>query len=680
MNNLSLAAKLSILFFLCTLIPLVSLTLFYFNAFKLEFLQQEKSHLSYQADKKVKEVESYIDERISDALVLSRALETQLAFKSLLPLYQKESTQSDAYFKQEKMYRGFFNRFKERGYYDIFLISPSGEIIFSLEHESDFGTNIFHGEYANSGLNQVALRAHQFLQTSVSYFEYYGPSFEAAAFIATPILKNGKLMGVVALQINTDIIQRVTLDVSGSMDSQEVVVASLGQQVYSYQAEVKYNESIIIGKELPLSGVPKPLLKAMSGERGISIELDYRGVSVIAATRYIPSMNWGLVLKEDLAEAMAVFNQLLWVVLVLLLLVAVLSLFIAFWIARSVAMPLSLMTQATQAITQGDLDLKLDVQGFKEIELLARCFNEMSGELREARDALNKQVDARTLELKREVLLRENNEVALQESYKNLKYSTKNLQAAQNQLIESEKMASLGSLVAGISHEINTPLGIAVTSASLFKDSLNGLHKSYENKSLTQAVFKEKLKDLDNIVALIESNLNRTVNLVKNFKQVAVDQTNIHKAKFYLYDLVESLLSSLHPETRKYPVQICNEVAKDVIMNSYSGDFYQLFTNLILNAMIHGFEGREKGILILNATILEHELTLTIKDNGVGMTDEVKDKLFEPFYTTKRGKGGSGLGLSIVHNIVKQKLHGHIQVESKEGEGTTFIITCPDSC
>ena len=115
-------------------------------------------------------------------------------------------------------------------------------------------------------------------------------------------------------------------------------------------------------------------------------------------------------------------------------------------------------------------------------------------------------------------------------------------------------------------------------------------------------------------------------------------------------------------------------------MDSYSGDFYQLLTNLILNAMIHGFEGKTSGVLILSATMANHELSLSVKDNGNGIASENVSQLFEPFYTTKRGKGGSGLGLSIVHNIVKQKLQGRIRVESKLGEGTEFIITCPDSC
>jgi len=454
----------------------------------------------------------------------------------------------------------------------------------------------------------------------------------------------------------------------------------LGEQDYSFQAEVKYDDRIIIGKDLPIAGVPKPLYKAMNGERGISIERDYRNVEVIAATRYIPSMQWGLVMKEDLAEAMAVFDQLLWVVVAIVILVLIIVTSIAIWLGRSVEKPLSLMTQATQAMSQGDMDLEVDVHGFKELSQLAVCFNEMAASLKHAQDALNQQVDARTHELKMEILLRKNNEAALAESYKDLNYTAHNLQVAQDQLIESEKMASLGSLVAGIAHEINTPLGIAVTSTSLFKDSLVGMHKSHKDNTLTVNLFKEGLEDLGNILALIESNLSRTVNLVKNFKQVAVDQTNIHKSKFYLYDLVETLLSSLNPETRKYPVEIQNQVAKEVIMDSYSGDFYQLLTNLILNAMIHGFEGKATGVLIVKATMLDHELTLSVKDNGNGIASECIPQLFEPFYTTKRGKGGSGLGLSIVHNIVKQKLHGHIRVESQVGGGTEFVITCPDSC
>ena len=680
MNKLSLSARLFIWIFLCALIPVILLTVFYFNAFKSEFLQQQKLHLSYQADKKVKEVESYIDERISDALMLSRAQETDLTLSLLQSLYEKNSDQSAEYLAQEKRLRPFFSRFQQRGYYDIFIISPGGEIIFSLEHEADFATNIFHGDYSGSGLNQVVVRAQNFLQASVSPFEYYIPSFEAAAFIAAPVVRNGHLMGVVALQINTDIIQQVTLDVSGSMQSQEVVVASLGEDGYSFQAEVKYDDRIIIGKDLPLSGVPKPLFKAMNGERGISIELDYRNVEVIAATRYIPSLHWGLVMKEDLAEAMAVFDRLLWVVVAIVLLVVVLVMIIAVWLGRSVAKPLNLMTQATQAMSQGDMGLKVEVHGFKELSQLAVCFNEMAASLKHAQDALNQQVDARTHELKMEILLRKNNEVALAESYKDLNYTTHNLQVAQDQLIESEKMASLGSLVAGIAHEINTPLGIAVTSTSLFKDSLTGLLKSHRDNTLTVNIFKDGLEDLGNILALIDSNLSRTVTLVRNFKQVAVDQTNIHKSKFYLYDLVESLLSSLNPETKKYPVEIQNRVAKEVIMDSYSGDFYQLLTNLILNAMIHGFEGKPSGILTLNAAMIDHELTLSVKDNGNGIASECIPQLFEPFYTTKRGKGGSGLGLSIVHNIVKQKLHGHIRAVSQEGVGTEFIITCPDSC
>ncbi len=138
-------------------------------------------------------------------------------------------------------------------------------------------------------------------------------------------------------------------------------------------------------------------------------------------------------------------------------------------------------------------------------------------------------------------------------------------------------------------------------------------------------------------------------------------------------------MSSLKPETRKYPVKIINTVPEDIVVDSYSGDFYQLLTNLILNAMIHGFEGREEGVLTIDALIDGTDTILKIKDNGIGIEESVRRKIFEPFYTSKRGSGGSGLGLSIVSNIVKQKLNGEIEVHSELGKGTEFVIRFPQA-
>ena len=679
MNRFSLSAKLFVWIFLCAMVPVMVLTGFYLSSFKDALLQQEKEHLSQFADKKVEQVEVYIEKRISDVKLMSQLLESEQLLTSLIPLYKNSVKQSEEYYLQENKYRPFFKLFEERGNYDVFFISPMGEIVFSLSHESDFSTNIYSGPFRKSGLNKVAQRARFFLEASSSSFEYYPPSKEAAAFIAAPVLRNGKLLGVVALQVDSEIIQNITLDVGGSMRSREVVVASRYGDKFSYQAQVRYDKSIKVGHELPISDLPYPLYKAISGIRSIAVEVDYRGVKVIAASRFLPSMHWGMVFKEDYDEAMEVFDRLLYISILVLLLLTMGALLVAKILGGVVAKPLMNLTDVTHSIALGNMDLEVKMEGYKESYELAKSFNKMSTRLKDARSNLEHKVADRTFELEQEMKLRKQNEQDLEKSYLQLSRSMLHLKTAQDQLIESEKMASLGSLVAGIAHDINTPLGVAITSTSLFKDNVERMNKALKNKSLTEGVFKRYLQELQEIVSLLENNLGQTANLVKNFKQVAVDQTNLHKAKFYLFELVESLLSSLKPETRKYPVKIINTVPEDIVVDSYSGDFYQLLTNLILNAMIHGFEGKEEGVLTINALIDGTDIILKIKDNGIGIKENVRRKIFEPFYTSKRDSGGSGLGLSIVSNIVKQKLNGEIEVHSELGKGTEFVIRFPQA-
>ena len=677
MSKYTLSGKLFVWIFLSAMVPVVVLTIIYLISFKASLLEQEKEHLSHLADKKVEQVEMYISQRIDDAHLLSKSLQSEKLLLDLIPVFNPEGEQTKAYYRKEKIHRGFFQDFKERGYFDIFLISPDGDIVFSLIHESDFATNIYNGEYRNSGLNRVVKRAGYFLEASSSSFEYYPPSSKAAAFVAAPILRAGKLIGIVALQVDSNIIQDVTLNLGGTKKSREVVVASKHGNYFSYQALVKYDDSIEVGRELPTAELPYPLYKAMGGERSTAVELDYRNVKVIAASRYLPSMHWGMVFKEDYSEAMQVFDRLFYFSIAVLLLLTLGALIVARYLGRSVAKPLVNMTHVTHAMAQGNMDVTVELEGFKESVELAKSFNEMSGRLKDARNNLEHKVAERTFELEQEMVLRKKNEVDLEHSYLQLSRSMMHLKSTQDQLIESEKMASLGSLVAGIAHEINTPLGIAITSTSLFKSTLKNMKKEMDNKTLTEGVFKEHLSQLHEIEYLLENNLGRTANLVKNFKQVAVDQTNLHKAKFYLYELVESLLASLKPETKKYPVDIINTVNDDIVIDSYSGDFYQLLTNLILNAMVHAFEGKEKGKLIINARLKGDTVTLSVSDDGNGIPEDSLSRIFEPFFTTRRGVGGSGLGLSIVHNIVKQKLQGDIEVHSAVDKGTEFVVRFP---
>jgi PAS domain S-box-containing protein len=400
MNKITLSGKFFAWLLLASILPTVLLAGLYLNVFKNAFLQQEQENLSQVADKKVNQIERYISERIADARLLSKTVETANALKQLISAYKESQGQGEDFIRLEKSFHKYFHYFQERGYYDIFLIAPDGEIVFTLAHEDDFATNIHTGPYRGSGLDQVVQRAKFLLEASSSTFNYYAPSNEAAAFIAAPVLQEGRLLGIVALQIDTDVIQNIALDVSGSMQSREVVIGSRQGEFFSYQVPLKYDASIQVGAILPMTELAGPLRNAMEGVRRMALDVDYRGIEVIAASRYIPSMNWGLVYKEDLAEVMQVVDQMIRTGVVMLIVLLLSVMVIAGYLGRWVAKPIVSMTRVSRAIAAGDMSLRVEPQGFKESFALAESFNRMSEHLQEARGSLEQKVEARTIALK----------------------------------------------------------------------------------------------------------------------------------------------------------------------------------------------------------------------------------------------------------------------------------------
>ncbi len=248
---------------------------------------------------------------------------------------------------------------------------------------------------------------------------------------------------------------------------------------------------------------------------------------------------------------------------------------------------------------------------------------------------------------------------------------------AQAKLVESEKLAALGGLMAGLSHEINTPIGIGVT-ASSHLDQLNAeCSKAYHAGNLTQSGFEAYLEHSGESAQLIQSNLNRAADLMQNFKQVAVDQSAGQERTFNLAQFLDDVIHSLSPRLRNTAFSISCRCPADLEMRCDPGALYQILSNLVINSLNHGFDGLLVGEIVITALQEGDQILVEYRDNGNGMSREQIARIYEPFYTTRRGRGGTGLGMHIVYNNVTQTLGGRIACASKPGRGARFTISVP---
>jgi response regulator RpfG family c-di-GMP phosphodiesterase/signal transduction histidine kinase len=263
---------------------------------------------------------------------------------------------------------------------------------------------------------------------------------------------------------------------------------------------------------------------------------------------------------------------------------------------------------------------------------------------------------------------------ALSTLHKELEDRYIELESSKKKLIESEKMASLGSMVAGVAHEINTPVGMALTGASYLLDEVKNLQNLYKQDRLSENNFIEFMDNCNTLCSSMQNNLYKASNLVKSFKQVSVDQSSDEDREFYLKKYIEEILISIHNEIKKRDHNIVIDIDEDIKLKSNPGAFSQIITNFIMNSFIHAFDDNNSGEIKISALDRNGILTLIYEDNGKGLNDEQKAKIFEPFFTTNRSNGGSGLGMNIVYNIITNKLGGTIDVESSEGNGVKFTL------
>jgi signal transduction histidine kinase len=364
------------------------------------------------------------------------------------------------------------------------------------------------------------------------------------------------------------------------------------------------------------------------------------------------------------------------------LLIAVIALLCAYFISRMLqrrfTAPIEILLTTVQKVTkEKNYSVRMPVTDIEELQMLGRAVNNMLERIEQQINKLQQaEQEIRHLNQGLEAKINERT-VALKSSNQDLLNTLETLHQYQNQIVETEKMASLGQMVAGVAHEVNTPIGLGVTASTLMQDKLTDIQKAFDDKKLTSNQLSKFLSESKENLGIIYRNLERAASLIRSFKQVAVDQSNENRRQFNMLQLMNEVLLSLRPNLKKTQHQVLVECDPQLEIDSKPGPINQILINLIMNSLIHAFEHTDHGTINITVKVEQNRCQIRYKDNGSGVPEHIKKRIFDPFVTTKRGEGGSGLGMHLVYNLVTQALNGKISLESSLGEGVDILFDFP---
>lgn len=365
-------------------------------------------------------------------------------------------------------------------------------------------------------------------------------------------------------------------------------------------------------------------------------------------------------LREEFVKPI---NRAIRKVAVTIMAVLLISIALALYVSRRFIRPMRRIKTLVESYRQGQFEQKISSFYFSEFQQLSSVLKDMVNQIEKNQKELESRVALRTNEL-----ANANNELT------SLLANQRNLQS---HLVETEKMAQLGGLVAGVAHEINTPVGIGVTAATSLHEFIKEIDSGVNAGTMTKTRLNSLLQRSKECTEILLTNLSRSAELISNFKEVAVSQSGNEQNTFHLYTFLSEIIVSLYPQTRKFHINFTIDIDKTIELHSFQGVFAQIFTNFVINSLKHGFNHEDHYNIEVSARIDDGSLYLNYSDDGAGMEQSVLNQIFEPFYTTKRGKGGTGLGMHIVYNLVTQKLEGKISVQSSLGRGTHISILLP---
>jgi signal transduction histidine kinase len=639
MRNVNIAQKLGFSFLLTAIVPLIISAFMTYNNAKAAMTQQVMAGLLATSESTAYQIKNYFLERKRDATTLSHDPTIIDAAEKLNQAFLNGGLDAANYKAVDRQVRPFLTYFKDAaGFYDLFLISPAGDAFFSLNQGEDLGSNYKTGRYKDSELARVFDRASTLLETEISDFGYYQATNEPAAFVAAPLIKQGEVIGVVALQMSNQEVYRLVQEYAGLGQTGEIVIGSRVGDKVIFVTPVRndpyaaFRRRIVMGLELD-----KPLQEAVQAKHGAGIAIDYREQKVLAAWRYLPSPRWGMVVKIDAAESFASIDclrNLFVAIAVGALLVVTL---VAGFISKSISDPIVKLREAAGALASGDLTHRAAIISSDEIGELADAFNKMAIRIDEDTEEL-KSANIALLTIQEELEQR-------------VKTRTAELENANRELEAFAYSAA---------HDLRAPLcNIEGLSKLLIKGY--GTALEIQGADYLQQVCSATLK----MHQLIDGLLSLS----------KITRTNMHHDTVSLSHLVLELTEELQKGYPERTVEVI--IAEEVYTRGDPNLLRIMLTNLLGNALKFSSKVPQPRIEF-GLLRKEDETIFFISDNGVGFRMEHSDKIFAPFNRmhTEREFPGTGIGLATVQRIVNRH-EGKIWVEAKEDHGATFFWTLP---
>lgn len=652
MKRPGIILRLLVALLLVALVPLAGLQQSLTGLFAGALRTKITGNLAAIADHKAEQIDTIIIRQVDNAGLLSELPGTRHAMHEVSRAFHESGPSSPRYRHSRQSYlHGIDRAFELQGFYDLFLITPQGDVILTYRQEADLGTNLFRGTYRNSQLAKVVKQALMVLETGVSDFEWYAPSNAHAAFVATPVMNGSQMIGVLAVQITDEIIHDVVNDYSGLGQTGETVLAQRFDDHAIIVAPLRNEPDADMRLELSASAIPGlPAGRALAGDEGQGESIDYRKVPVLAAWRYLPRTGLAMEVKMDRSEAYAPVRQLQYLGLVLLVAAMFTAITVALWLGRAIVRPVRMLTETAMEIANGHLDKRVEQLRDDEIGQLATAFNRMTDnlvhtqhELEEQQANLEKTVAQRTVDLQKEVEEHKRAQAELS------KYMLK-LENSNRELDEFAYIAA---------HDLKEPLrGIHNYASFLqedYSDKLDAEGRNYLERM--QRLAERQTALIDRLLAY--SRIGST--------ELVVELADVEDILDNVAEDLKPFLESQQVELRRVthlPRIVCNPVRVG-----------ELFQNLVVNAAKYN-DKAEKWVEV-GCALKEDVPVFYVRDNGIGIAPQHQESVFRMFkrlHEQNKYGGGTGAGLTIVKKIV-QRHGGRIWLESVPGEGTTFYFT-----